>query len=156
MADLPFVIDRMIDARCVGQGAFMPVMLTRPPWPSDDRSVIAMITDAFVAAYRLRYKRTPPSVPIDLVHIRTVISGERPSIPPAMPRKTEGETMTHTRLARFGGAAIETTVFERAALLAGFQAQGPALVEEAGSTLVVGPEGRFSVLPSGSILVEIG
>jgi len=155
-ADLPFVIDRMIDARCVGQGAFMPVMLTRPPWPSDDRSVIAMITDAFVAAYRLRYKRTPPSVPIDLVHIRTVISGERPSIPPAMPRKTEGETMTHTRLARFGGAAIETTVFERAALLAGFQAQGPALVEEAGSTLVVGPEGRFSVLPSGSILVEIG
>ena len=31
-----------------------------------------------------------------------------------------------------------------------------ALVQEAGSTLVVGPEGCFRVLGSGNILVEIG
>ena len=32
----------------------------------------------------------------------------------------------------------------------------PALVEDAGSTLVVGPGGAAEVTPSGSILVEIG
>ena len=51
---------------------------------------------------------------------------------------------------------MTASVFSRAALPAGFTAAGPALVQEAGSTLVVGPAGRFTVLDSGNILVELG
>ncbi|MGE0719185.1 MAG: hydantoinase/oxoprolinase family protein [Alphaproteobacteria bacterium] len=149
------VIDRMVDARCVGQGSFMPVPLARAPWPADDAAVKAMVTEAFVAAYRTRYKRTPPSVPIDLVHARTVVRGERPASTQDVQHEATRAVETRQRVARFGNAPIPTTVYERSTLPAGFHAAGPALVEEAGSTLVVGPDGRFSVLPSGNVLVEI-
>jgi N-methylhydantoinase A len=49
-----------------------------------------------------------------------------------------------------------TTVYDRYALVAGAAFDGPAIVEERESTLVVGPGGRFEVAPSGNIIVSIG
>ena len=49
-----------------------------------------------------------------------------------------------------------TTVYDRYALLAGAAFDGPAIVEERESTLVVGPGGRFEVTPGGNIIVTIG
>jgi N-methylhydantoinase A/oxoprolinase/acetone carboxylase beta subunit len=56
---------------------------------------------------------------------------------------------------RFEGGTVAASVHSRAALPAGFTASGPALIQEAGSTTVIGPAGRFTVLASGNILVEI-
>ena len=42
-----------------------------------------------------------------------------------------------------------TTVYDRAF-------DGPAIVEECESTLVIGPGGRFEVAPSGNIIVAVG
>jgi N-methylhydantoinase A len=49
-----------------------------------------------------------------------------------------------------------TTVYDRYGLIAGQAFDGPAIVEERESTLVVGPGGRFEVAPSGNIIVTIG
>ena len=49
-----------------------------------------------------------------------------------------------------------TTVYDRYALVPGQTFDGPAIVEERESTLVVGPGGRFEVAPSGNIIVAIG
>ena len=49
-----------------------------------------------------------------------------------------------------------TTVYDRYALAAGQAFDGPAIVEERESTLVVGPGGRFEVVAGGSIIVTIG
>ena len=49
-----------------------------------------------------------------------------------------------------------TTVYDRYALTPGQTFDGPAIVEERESTLVVGPDGRFEVAPSGNIVVSIG
>jgi N-methylhydantoinase A/oxoprolinase/acetone carboxylase beta subunit len=49
-----------------------------------------------------------------------------------------------------------TTVYDRYALVAGQAFDGPAIVEERESTLVIGPGGRFQVAPSGNIIVAIG
>jgi len=53
------------------------------------------------------------------------------------------------------GGWTETTVYDRARLGAGFEFTGPAVVEEEGSTLVVGPSGRAHVAPSGNIVVTL-
>ena len=154
--EMPVVVDRIVDARCVGQGSFMPVTLARSPWPADESAVKSMVTEAFVAAYRTRYRRSPPSVPIDLVHARTVMRGERPAETLGTLQEAANRTDQSTRrTAYFGSQPVSTAIFERSSLPVGFHAVGPALVEEAGSTLVVGPHGRFSVLASGNILVEI-
>ncbi len=147
--------ERMVDARCVGQGAHMPVALPPAPWPAEEEAVRALITAAFRTAYAQRYERPPPAVPIELVHARVVLRGARNTASAMAPAAPTSEAATRRRRAVFPEGALDALVLDRAALPPGFTAQGPALVEEAGSTLVIGPRGRLSVLPSGNILVEI-
>lgn len=148
--------ERMVDARCVGQGAHMPVPLPAAPWPKDEAAVHALITAAFRTAYAQRYERPPPAVPIELVHARVVLRGAHNAASAAAPATASAAPAApRHRRAVFPEGALEALVLDRASLAPGFTAQGPALLEEAGSTLVIGPRGRLSVLPSGNILVEI-
>ncbi len=146
---------RLVDARCVGQGAHMPVPLPPAPWPKEDEAVRTLIGDAFRTAYVARYSRPPPQVPIELVHARIVLRGQARGLAPQAPAAGDGVPEARRRRIIVDGAAAEAAVHRRAALPAGFSARGPALVEEAGSTLVLGPAGRFTILPSGNILVEL-
>lgn len=147
---------RMVDARCVGQGAHMPVILPPIAWPKADEAVQALIREAFRTAYAARYSRPPPVVPIELVHARIVLRGTRGDAPHAgtAPQVAVREALRKRRIV-IGAAGHEATVYRRTALSAGFSGHGPALVEEAGSTLVVGPGSLFQVLPTGNLLVEI-
>ena len=148
--------ERLVDARCAGQGAHMPVALPQTPWPNTDNAVRDLIIAAFRSAYLDRYHRSPPAVPIELVHARIVRRGARgfPGLKTII--TTVPSTVRETRSIIVEGRRMDADVYTRAALPVGFAAAGPALVQEAGSTLVVGPSGRFRVLPSGNILVEIG
>ena len=148
--------ERVVDARCLGQGAHMPVSLPPGPWPDDDAALHAMITGAFTAAYLERFRRPPPAVAIDLVHARVVLRGaSRPLVLPRARHSWQGPAMLHQRQVLAGGASAMADIYSRSGLMPGFSAQGPALVEETGSTLVIGEGGRFSVLEGGNILVEI-
>ena len=148
--------ERLVDARCAGQGAHMPVALPSTPWPRDDNAVRALITTAFHAAYEDRYRRPPPSVPVELVHARVTRRGARGAEGlKTVVSATAAGTPDKRRIV-IDGQGVEAAVHQRAALPVGFSAEGPALVQEAGSTLVVGPAGRFRVLTSGNILMEIG
>jgi N-methylhydantoinase A/oxoprolinase/acetone carboxylase beta subunit len=51
---------------------------------------------------------------------------------------------------------VETTVYDRYRLRAGDELTGPAVIEEEGSTLVVGPGGHATVAASGNIVVTLG
>jgi N-methylhydantoinase A len=52
------------------------------------------------------------------------------------------------------GARTDTPVHQRSDLPAGFEARGPAVIEEYGSTTVVGPDDRFSVGRLGEIHIR--
>jgi N-methylhydantoinase A len=147
---------RMVDARCVGQGAHMPVPLPPTPWPDGDGAVRGLIKEAFGVAYAARYGRPPPAVPVELVHARIVLRGARGDAAHAatIPDAPAPEAPRRRRIV-IGPTAHDAAIHRRSALPAGFLGHGPALVEEAGSTLVVGPGSRFSVLPSGNLLVEL-
>jgi N-methylhydantoinase A len=155
LSDGALSVDRLVDARCVGQGAHMPVPLPRTPWPDDDEAVRALIRDAFRTAYVARYSRPPPAVPIELVHARVVLRGASHGLLPKAPAASAATADIRRRRIVVDGTAMDAVVHRRAALPAGFAASGPALVEEAGSTLVVGPAARFNVLQSGNIVVEL-
>ncbi len=147
--------ERLVDARCVGQGAHMPVPLPPAPWPAEDAALHALVLGAFERAYQARYSRPPPAVPIDLVHARVVLRGQREATALTGSLGTSGDTRPELRAVRFDGGTMTASVHGRASLPAGFAATGPALIHEAGSTTAVGPAGRFMVLASGNILVEI-
>jgi N-methylhydantoinase A len=50
---------------------------------------------------------------------------------------------------------VETTVYDRYRLAVGDELAGPAVVEEEGSTLVIGDGAVARVAPSGNIVVRL-
>jgi len=75
---------------------------------------------------------------------------ERPSIP-ALEAKAVAKPET-TRAVYFNQAFVETAIYERAALGPGGRIDGPAIIEEFGSTTVVFP-GQFLDVDAHGILI---
>jgi N-methylhydantoinase A len=57
---------------------------------------------------------------------------------------------------REAGGFVPTAVYDRYGLGVGDEIAGPAVVEEDGSTLVIGPDGRARVAPTGNLIVTRG
>jgi len=68
-----------------------------------------------------------------------------------------GTAVKGTRAAYFreSHGFVESTVYDRARLAPGDEVRGPAVVEEEGSTLVIGPGGIARVATSGNLVVTL-
>jgi N-methylhydantoinase A len=77
---------------------------------------------------------------------------DRPSIP--VLKESSARPQPGSRPVYFDGKFRETPVFDRASLGAGFKLDGPAVVEEFGSTTVVFPGQHLSVDPHGILIVR--
>jgi N-methylhydantoinase A len=53
------------------------------------------------------------------------------------------------------GGLVETAVYDRYGLASGDEISGPAVVEEEGSTLVIGPGATARVAPSGNVILTL-
>jgi N-methylhydantoinase A len=146
--------ERLGDGRCVGQGFDLVVSL--PPGPYDDP---AALEAAFAQGYREKFGRAPPEVPLEFINARVAIRIPVPggAVAELTPGSGVANAVKGHRRAWFAeaGGFAETTVYDRDRLRAGAVFSGPALVEDAGSTLVIGPGGRAEVMRSGSIAVEL-
>ena len=100
---------------------------------------------AFLERYRARYHRTNPGHPIEVVSWRVVVGGPRPdhrpqTVPDA--RDTaEGLKGRRQVYTPESGGFEDCPVYDRYALGAGASIEGPAIVEEAESTVVIGRGG---------------
>jgi N-methylhydantoinase A len=87
------------------------------------------------------------------VTVRAPIAGAEMRLPLA--GGSVGHAVKGMRDAYFpeAGGWVKTTVYDRERLAPGFEFAGPAVVEEEGSTLVVGPAGRVQVSRVGNLVV---
>jgi N-methylhydantoinase A len=145
---------RSVEARYVGQGYEIPVELPAGPL---DESAVGPIESAFVAAYRSHYGRPGPAVPVEIVTWRVVSSAARAPREAAPEHARAGEPVRTSRAAYFpeAGGFVETPVIARSGLGPGTVGEGPAIVEERESTLVVPPGARWSVGGHGEITVVL-
>ena len=99
-------------------------------------------------------------VPVEFINIRVAVrapvAGSGVAVSARAPAMSGG-AVKGTRPAysperRF----VETTVYDRHRLAVGDEIVGPAVVEEEGSTLVVGPGAIARVAPSGNITMTLG
>ena len=143
---------READVRYAGQS--MEVRVSAPSGKVDAAFIAATIGAfhaAHLKAFGYNYARRQK---VEIVNF--CVSGfgmiERPSIPklavaePAKPRTA--------RPVYFGGAFRETPIYDRSALPAGFRSDGPAVIEEFGSTTVVFPGQRLDVDQHGILIVQ--
>jgi N-methylhydantoinase A len=138
--------------RYVGQGSEITVEL---PQPLEEGAV----RQAFEAAYKALFARTPPGAAIQFVALRLSLSAAMPGSGGtlALPRHPAAAALKGTRPVFFPdtGRTVATRVWDRYALEPGMQVEGPAVFEEDESTFVVGPGGRARLLADGSLLAEL-
>jgi N-methylhydantoinase A len=109
-------------------------------------AAVAAIHAAFQEHYLRNYGHTDELNPVEFqaLHVTTFGRLEQPELAD-LPRAATAPRAGETRSVYFGGRMIETPVFDRYALAPGFASDGPAIVEEYGSTTVVWPGDRFEI-----------
>ena len=154
-------VERLGDGRCVGQGFDLVVPLPAGPYDrGDDAALRRDLAAAFERAYRGKFGRAPPDVALEFINARVAVRVAVPGgrVAGIAPGGTAADAVKGRRRAWFAeaGGLVEAVVYDRDRLAAGAAFAGPALVEDAGSTLVIGPAGEARVMPSGSIVVTLG
>ncbi len=145
-------VAREADIRYAGQS--MEVRVGAPAGAVDTAFLTALI-DAFHAAHLRTFGYNyAGEQKIELVNLCVSAFGliERPR----MPKLEAGgqATFRSVRPVYFDGAFRDTPVYDRAVLPGGFQLDGPAVVEEFGSTTVVFPDQQLEVDPHGILIVR--
>jgi N-methylhydantoinase A len=111
---------------------------------------LATIRKAFERDYKRRYGHSDPQNPAELqaLHLSAFARQKRPDLS-GLPLITKGGAAPTSRRVYFKekGGFVDAAVYERSALPPGFAAAGPALIEEYGSTTLVGPFDRFEIGP---------
>jgi N-methylhydantoinase A len=151
-------IRRLADGRFVGQGFDLVVTLPDGPYP-DDEETRRRLQAAFEGAYREKFALTPPNVPVEFINIRVALRAPVAGGGVAFggpPTGADG-AIKGRRPAYFleAGGFVDTVVYDRARLAVGEQLAGPAVVEEEGSTLVVGPGATVRVASSGNLILTL-
>ena len=150
-------VGRLADGRFLGQGFDLVVALPDGPY-ADDAPTRQALQAAFESAYREKFALTPPDVPVEFINVRVAVRAPIAGSDVARPgAATEAAgAIKGQRPAYFPGAGfVDTTVYDRYRLAAGLTFAGPAVVEEEGSTLVVGPGATARVAPSGNLILSL-
>jgi len=133
----------------------MEVRVSAPPGAADAAFVAGTI-DAFHAAHLKAFGYNYAGrQKVEIVNF--CVSGfgtiDRPEIPKLSIAKDV--TPPHTkRSVYFGGSFHDTPIYDRATLPAGFRIDGPAVIEEFGSTTVVFPRQPLTVDERGILVVQ--
>ena len=148
------VVQRYADGRFVGQGYDLVVPLPDGPYDA------ARLQEAFEAASREKFSRTPPDVPIEFINIRITMRAAVPGTRVAVRSSDNGAPAVQRKNQRPAyfpelGDYTETPVYERKKMRAGDRFAGPAIVEEEGSTLVIGPGASALVTADENIVVTL-
>jgi N-methylhydantoinase A len=148
---------READMRYVGQGHEI-----RAPLPAGhlEEAHAPTLLAAFEAVYRELYERLGPPVPVEILNWRVVSSGPKPNLRLQITSSAGGDPATALkgeRPAYFPEAQgfIPTPIYDRYRLSPGAAFNGPAIVEERESTVIVGPGGRCRIDEHYNLVVEL-
>jgi N-methylhydantoinase A len=154
-ASLPSVgtplMRRAADLRYVGQEHTVTVSLASPEdWPRLRRE--------FDLAHERAYGYAAPDVAVQLINVRlTVVCPlDRPRLSPVGPRIDGGLPFGRRPIySTVAQESVDYRVFERDRLAAGDRIDGPAAIEEAGTTTIVEPGDVLRVDDHGALVIEV-
>jgi N-methylhydantoinase A len=149
------IVLRSLDTRYAGQNYEREVPI--PDGPITDET-IRIIEQRFADQHREFYGFALEGEPVEAVLLRiTAIGMVDGQIGTEPPQATESPATVPTRPVAFRGHGyLDTPVYRRETLPAGFAFTGPAIVEEPDSTTVIYPEDRCTVREDGMLDVELG
>lgn len=118
------------------------------------RSTVRELLEVFHEAYHRRYGHSDHNASAEFVSLRSTGYAGGESIDLAGLFSHSGQAPeTHTRMVYYAslGSRVPATVYDRPDLPIGFGGEGPAIIEDFGSTIVLEPGDRFEVGRLGEI-----
>ena len=148
-------IERLVDLRYIGQLHSVTV-----PLPEITDVGVAGAVTAFHDEHLRQYRYSHPDAPVETSTLRVTARGKREKPDLRTVRYAERETRDPSpdreRPVHFGAASwLETRVIDRLRLAAGDEVDGPCVVEELDSTLVLAPGMRGRVDDVGNIVITL-
>jgi N-methylhydantoinase A/oxoprolinase/acetone carboxylase beta subunit/N-methylhydantoinase B/oxoprolinase/acetone carboxylase alpha subunit len=159
-ADSEPQVQHFVELRYAGQEFTIPV-----PVPDDGLSeqTYQAVRSLFDEMHIRLYGHQAPEESVEALGVRTVISmplhrGEdEPAPVMSLASEDSGpEVMQERAVVLDGDTAEMCRVFDRARLLAGHQIAGPAIVQEATSSVVIYDGDKLSVSDDGSLVITVG
>ena len=150
-----FGYERSADIRFVGQGFELVTKLPPGPFGADTP---ALIREAFAAAYGQVFGQVPPVSEIELMNLRVAAierGVDRPlNLSPGRQAWKPGASQREVWLAA-GERKATVQVLAREVLRQGETLRGPAILEDASSTLVVPPGATAWCDAAGNLIVDL-
>jgi len=150
--DVQATFECFAEMRFIGQYHTVRVQLT-----GEDAETLRR---AFHRIYRDRYGHVIETAPVEFVSLTCVAAAQlpRPDIAQlAYAPAADSAVVSRRRQIYFpeAGRHLDTAVYSRSALPIGFRGEGPAVIEEYGSTTIVGPNDCFEVGRLGELRIAI-
>ena len=145
------VMHRAADLRYLGQEHTVTVIVgDLADWPE--------LRGRFDEAHRRAYGYAAAEVPVQLLNLRLAVTFplEHPRLP-TLPSAAGGAAPFETRkiYSMLAQEAVEHRVFQREWLRAGHRIDGPAAVEEDGTTTIIDAGDALTVEPHGCLVIEV-
>jgi N-methylhydantoinase A len=156
-ADVPpeeITFRRFADLRHGGQGHEVRIAVpadVAEGWPEP-------LLAAFASEYATLFGRAVPAVSVEATAWRLIASAPRPSValPRIPPASVETADAKQSRKVWFGDGYHDVPVYTRRSLVGGQALNGPAIVEERESALVVPAGHRLRIESDETLIVDIG
>ena len=145
-----------LDMQFIGQTHLLRVELEGPEITRE--ALQAAFEEVYFNRFRIRLDRIRATV----VNANTSVIGTRESLDPAalLPaadrKATLAEAQRGTRPVRFAGTVMETPLYQRGALPLSASFDGPAILEQMDTTVLVPPGDRVTQDALGNIILQIG
>lgn len=144
-------IHRQVDVRYFGQSQYLTVDAPSGAW---DETSTAHIIDAFSDEHKREYGYTMPShiSQVELANIRVVaeVAIEKASIRPMTGREASPDSRSvYFRETGF----MDVAVYQRETLIPGQQVEGPAIIEQVDSLIVLPPAARAHIDDHGHFII---
>jgi N-methylhydantoinase A/oxoprolinase/acetone carboxylase beta subunit len=142
----------VVDMRHQGQGDSISVALGE----TLERDAARQVEAAFDEEYLRLYGRRPPGVVAEVLTWRLRVSGPPPEVEPGSPgRRSAAERDRRPIWSAEDRRMVPAAVVEREQLAPGDTVDGPAVVQEHFSTVVIGTSGAGRVEDSGALVVTV-
>jgi N-methylhydantoinase A len=151
--DLPIAFQRAAEMRFVGQYHTVRIEVGNDDLP--------VLRNRFLETYRARYGHAIDRAAVEIVSLHSTATAKtaRPDIkglagdlPKSAPQASDSRPVVFPG----GQSPVPAKVFARRGLSFGFSAQGPAVIEEYGSTTLIGPTDKFEIGELGEIRITLG
>jgi N-methylhydantoinase A len=151
--DLPIAFQRAAEMRFVGQYHTVRIEVGNDDLP--------VLRNRFLETYRARYGHAIDRAAVEIVSLHSTATAKtaRPDIkglagdlPKSAPQTNDSRPVVFPG----GQSPVPAKVFARRGLPFGFSAQGPAVIEEYGSTTLIGPTDKFEIGELGEIRITLG